>query len=252
MIWCTSTQWNDCYSQLPSQLPSVMRTPERYSRGIIHHLVQCRHQHCLSRQAFNANAAVFFFFYQYLPILLTLQGLVTTVVFSTAVSSTFSLIPQIISEIVWYLSFSVWLISLIIMSARFICAIKCRDFLLMSEYIRYIYVCVYVFCVCVFMWACVYLCITSMCLSHCYPFLHQPSGCFHILTDVNDAAGNISLQCPVYSYTFRSWVARTVIALLCIFEEPPCCLPQLLYQFTFPLTVHKGSFSPHPHQHLFF
>ncbi|XP_060261231.1 ralA-binding protein 1 isoform X4 [Ovis aries] len=205
----------------------------------------------VSKEEMNENEEVInILLAQYLPILLTLQGLVTTVVFSTAVSSTFYLIPQIISEIIWYLSFSVWLFSLIIMSARFICAIKCQDLLLMSEYIRYIYVCVYVFCVCIFMWACVYLRIMSMCMSHCYPFIHQPSGCFQILTDVNDAAVNISLQCSVYSYTFRSWVARTVIALLCIFEEPPCCLPQSLYQFIFPLTVHKGSFSPHPHQHL--
>ena len=26
-----------------------------------------------------------------------------------------------------------------------------------------------------------------------YPFIHQPLGCFHILTDVNNAAVNISL-----------------------------------------------------------
>lgn len=96
------------------------------------------------------------FFYQYLPILLTLQGLVTTVVFSTAVSSTFYLIPQIISEIIWYLSFSVWLISLIIMSARFICAIKCQDLFFLCQNIFVTYMCVFMFSVFVYLCGHVY------------------------------------------------------------------------------------------------
>ena len=83
--------------------------------------------------------------------------------------------------------------------------------------IHYIYMYVYVFYVFIFMWAYVYLGIMNICISHYYPFIHQPLGCFHILTDMNNAAVNISLQYPVYIYIFRSWIARTVIALFCIF-----------------------------------
>ena len=43
-----------------------------------------------------------------------------------------------------------------------------------------------------------------------------------------------------------------IIILFLIFGEMPHCFPQQLYHFTFPLTVHRVSISPHLHQHLLF
>ena len=165
MIWCTSTQWNDCYSQLPSHSTFCdASTWKTLSRGIIHHWVQRRHQHYLSRQSFNTSAAVFFL---PVPPYFTHSPRPGNHCCTLCFYEFNFLIPQISSEIIWYLSFSVWLVSLI-MSSRFICAIKCQDFLLTSEYICYIYMYVYVVCVVYLMWACVYLCFMNMCMSHCY------------------------------------------------------------------------------------
>ena len=34
-------------------------------------------------------------------------------------------------------------------------------------------------------------------------------------------------------------------------EDPPCCFPQGLHQFTLPPTVPRGALFPHPHQQPF-
>ena len=43
-----------------------------------------------------------------------------------------------------------------------------------------------------------------------------------------------------------------MIVLVLVFEEPPYCFSQWLYQFIFPPTLHKDSLSLHPCQHLLF
>ena len=71
-------------------------------------------------------------------------------------------------------------------------------------------------------------------------------GCFHVLAIVNSAVMNkgihVSLSISVSSgYMPRSGIAGHMVVLFLVFKESPYCLPQWLYQFTFPPTVQECS-----------
>ena len=66
-------------------------------------------------------------------------------------------------------------------------------------------------------------------------------------------------RCPGVSLHLYLWGKSPAVQLLgcradlfLIFEEPPHSFPEWLHQFTFPPTVKKVPFSPHPLQHLWF
>ena len=56
-------------------------------------------------------------------------------------------------------------------------------------------------------------------------------------------AGWAAVYGVTQSQTRLKWLSSSsMVVLILVFEKPPYCFPQWLYQFTFPLTVYKGSF----------
>ena len=83
-------------------------------------------------------------------------------------------------------------------------------------------------------------------------------GCFHVLAIVNSPAMNNGIHVFFSVLVSSGYMPRSGIAGLYggfnhrFLKESPYCLPQWLFQFTFPPTVQECLFSSHPLQHLLF
>ena len=111
------------------------------------------------------------------------------------------------------------------------------------------------------LWLCsVHVCVcVCVCVSHllntfiCWWTLI----CFHTLAVVNSATENIvvhvSFHVSVFIYFqiyIQELLGHMVVLFLVVFRKSPYCFPWWLHQFTFPPTMYKVLFSPHPHQYL--
>jgi len=132
-----------------------------------------------------------------------------------------------------YLSFCDWLISLGIMSLKFLYVVACVriSFLFKSEY--YSVVCIH----------------TTVILSS-HPSVYTYLGFFYFLAIANNIATNMGAQmCFEFLLSFLLGIYPEValpdhMVILIIFEELPYYFPQQLHRFTFPATVYKSSSFP--------
>ena len=133
------------------------------------------------------------------------------------------------SEILWSLSFSDWLISLSVMFSRSMHAVA-KDKIFF------------------FLWPSR----IPLCKCPVIVFIHSSIdghlGCFHILVIVNNTAVNIEVltffQISVLSsfgYISRSGIAGSKSRSIFNFWDTTYCFPQWLHQPAFPATVQKGS-----------
>ena len=60
----------------------------------------------------------------------------------------------------------------------------------------------------------------------------------------------IPISFPLAVYPEVRMLDHMVVLFFLFFEETPYCFSQLLCRFTFPPTVYRIPFSPHPHKHL--
>ena len=82
-------------------------------------------------------------------------------------------------------------------------------------------------------------------------------GCFHTLAVENNASMNTGCiylleLCSLDKHSRSRIAGQYGNSIFSAFKKLPYSFPYWLHQFVFPLTVHRGSLSPSPHQHLLF